>query len=132
MNGSFSEWKESIEGVPQGSVLEPLLFNLFTNDIFFLVNDTEVCNYADDTTIFACDSDVNKVQYRLEVDASRLSKWFVDNRMKLNDAKYHFLLFGYKSLGISVKIGSSYIKQSDKERLLGIIFDKNLDFKLPR
>ena len=48
-----------------------------------MVSDTEVCNYADDTTIFACDSDANNVQYKLEADASRLSKWFVDNCMKL-------------------------------------------------
>ena len=53
------------------------------------MNETEVCNYADDTTIFACDSDVNKVQYEVEADASRLSKSFVDNHMKLNDAKCH-------------------------------------------
>ena len=42
------------------------------NDIFSLVKNTEVCNYADDTTLFACDSDVNNVQYKLEADASRL------------------------------------------------------------
>ena len=81
--------------------LGPLLFNIFINDIFFLANDTEVCNYADDTTIFACDSDVNNVQYKLEADASLFSKWFVDNHMKLNDAKCHFMLFGTKSSSTS-------------------------------
>ena len=65
MNGTFSEWKESFKGVPQGSVLGSLLFSININDIFFLVNDTEACNYTDDTAIFECDSDVNKVQCKL-------------------------------------------------------------------
>ena len=117
VNGSFSAWKESTKGVPQGSVLGPLLFNIFINDIFFLVNDTEVCNYAGDTTIFACDSDVNNVQYKLEADACLLSKWFVDNHMKLNDAKCHFMLFGSTASGTSVNVGTSCIEQSDKEKL---------------
>ena len=56
VNGAFSGWKESTKVVPQGSVLGPLLFNIFIDDIFSLVNETEVCNYADDTTIFTCDS----------------------------------------------------------------------------
>ena len=93
VNGIFSEWKESTNGVPQGSVLGTLLFNIFINDIFFLVSDTEVCNYADDTTIFACDSDANNVQYKLEADASRLSKWFVDNCMKLNHAVSFYVVW---------------------------------------
>ena len=71
----------------------PLVFNTFINDTSFLVNDTEACNYADDTAIFACDSDVNKVQYKLEADASCLSKWFVDNHMKINDAKHHLSFY---------------------------------------
>ena len=50
VNGTFSEWKESTKGVPQGSVLGPLLFNTVINNIFLLVNDTEVCTYADDMT----------------------------------------------------------------------------------
>ena len=57
----------------------PLLCTIFINDTFFLVNDTEVSNYVDDTNIFACDSDVNKVQYKLEADGSCLFNRFVDN-----------------------------------------------------
>ena len=118
VNGSFSAWKESTKGLPQGSVLGPLLFNIFINDIFFLVNETEVCNYADDTTIFACDPDVNNVQYKLEADVCLLSKWFVDHHMKPNDAKCHFTLFGSTASGTSVNVGTSCIEQSDKESSL--------------
>jgi len=88
--------------------------------MFSLVNDNEVCNYADDTTIFACDSYVHKVQYKLEADSNRLSKWFVDNHMKLNDAKYHLMMFGNISPDMSVNISISYIEQSGIEKLLGI------------
>ena len=77
----------------------------------------------------ACDPDVNYVLYKLEADACLLSKWFVDNHMKLNDAKCHFMLFGSTASGTSVNVGTSCIEQSDKEKLLGITLDKNLDFK---
>ena len=51
IDSSFSSWSELIQGVPQGSVLGPLLFNIFLNDLFFALKDVEVCNFADDTTV---------------------------------------------------------------------------------
>ena len=47
-----SSWKEVKMGIPQGSILGPLLFKISIIDIFFLLNETEICNYADDTTIY--------------------------------------------------------------------------------
>ena len=47
---NFSSREELLLGVPQGSVLGPLLFNIYLNDLFFLIESTEVCNFADDTT----------------------------------------------------------------------------------
>ena len=50
----FSDWSELIQGVPQGSVLGSLLFNIYLNDLFYILNDVDTCNYADDTTLNAC------------------------------------------------------------------------------
>jgi len=94
VNGSYSTWQESIKGVPQGSVLGPLLFNVFLNDLFFLVEETEICNYADDTTIYVCGHELEQIVSSLETDAQKLSKWFLENGMKLNLDKCHLLIFG--------------------------------------
>ena len=101
VNGAFSEWQETKLGVPQGSVLGPLLFNIYINDLFYLLKATDICNYADDTTIYVCDNLLENIQNRLERDALKLSGWFHQNCMKLNDYKYHLLVFGDKTYAVS-------------------------------
>ena len=51
INGSFIDWTEVITGVPQGSILGPLLFNIFLNDIFMVISKCSLCNYADEKTL---------------------------------------------------------------------------------
>ena len=87
VNGSFSEWKEIDKGVPQGSVLGPLLFNIFINDLLIFVPDIEIRNYADDTTLYASDINPSHVIEKLEKNSSTVAERFKVNCLKLNGEK---------------------------------------------
>ena len=67
------------------SILGPLLFNIFVNDIFVFVQHTSVCTYAEDTAIYGSKSDLDTIMNRLERDSSILAKWFSENYMRLNE-----------------------------------------------
>ena len=128
INGSYSTWRETNLGVPQGSLLGPLLFNIYITEIFHLINGSEICNYADDTTLYSCDRKVKKVITKLEQKANHLTTWFPENYMKLNEDKCH-IIFGTTKEKVNMHVGEVQIEESDDEKLLGITFDKKLSFK---
>ena len=65
---SFSTWKSLSKGVPQGSVFGPLLLNIFINDFFYAIQHSQVCNFTDDNTIFACGETLDEVAKCIEND----------------------------------------------------------------
>ena len=129
INTSFSTWKKLLSGVPQGSVLGPLLFNIYFNDLFYFLEETEAANYADDTNIYACDMDLGNLMRRLEHDSIISMEWFESNYMKLNGTKCHFLIAGNKYEHLWLNVGQSQIWETQSEKILGVTIDNKLKFE---
>ena len=117
---------EIIFGVPQGSILGPLLFNIFLIDLFFIIEDTDISSYADDNTPYVSADIIVGVIKSLEEVSETLFKWFNDNLMKINAGKCH--LFASTNNTVKQNIGNFDITNSKNEKLLGIKFDHKLSF----
>ena len=89
---SFTNRLKTEYGVPQGSILGPLLFNINSIDIFYEYEDSDIENYADDTAPYAFASDINTIVSELQITASKLSTLLNSNHMKANPEKSHLLL----------------------------------------
>ena len=114
--------------MPQGSVIGPLLFNLYINDLFFQITKTHPCNFADDTSLNAFNKDLSILLHELEYDTLSSILWFEINFMKLNPDKCHFLIAANTHEHLWIKVGESLIWESPEEKLLGVTIDKNLKF----
>ena len=117
IHNEYSSWSEILFGVPQGSILGPLLFNIFICDMFYFLEVFDIANYADDSTPYN----------NLEHSSSILFKWVNDNYMKVNTCKSHLLVSG--NVRAKAKIDNNYIESEKEQVLLGITIDSNLTFE---
>ena len=128
IGSTFSEWLLIILGVPQGSILGPLLFNIFINDLLIIIKNSEICNFADDNTLFSCESSLRVVLNNLELDLNKCLNWFRLNQLAVNPKKFQLMFLGVAEPNISLIINNQIIKCSEHVKLLGVYIDSKLTF----
>ena len=91
---SLSAWDSVKIGVPQGSILGPLLFSIFVNDLPNVVAHVQINMYADDTVLHCCGEDLWNVQNDVQFDLCRVQNWLQANRLQLNVSRSVIMLIG--------------------------------------
>ena len=113
-------------GVPQGSILGPLLFNIHLCDLLYFLEDLDSASYVDDTTIYTVNEKTESVITALETSSSLLFGWFNNNFMKANSDKGHLIMSCTETT--TAMIDGLIIDSSKTEVLLGITVDHELKF----
>ena len=110
ISDTYSSWDEILYGVPQGSILGPLLFNIDLCDLSVIIDQHDIANYVDDNTPYASGKNIDEVVKSLEKVSRLIFKWFSDNPFQGNTSKCHVLLSTDQQK--HVNLGTAQIKNS--------------------
>ena len=135
-NDKISSEKTVNIGVPQGSILGPLLYIIYVNDIERALEKSNCILYADDTSLIASNDNVTTAKHDIEIDLIGILKWFTANKLKVNESKTQLIIFGSKGMlqkisnnPLHIDFGNERITCQGEVRYLGLTLDSNLSFK---
>jgi hypothetical protein len=134
LNGVTSSFKNITYGVPQGSILGPLLFILYVNDIVNCSDLLRFILFADDTNLFFSCIDIKELFATVNMELAKVSDWFRANKLSLNTKKTNFILFGNKHLPnvyktLCISIDGYKLEQVAHTKFLGVYVDEKLTWK---
>ena len=127
LSGSYSNWLQISKGVPQGSVMGPVMFNVFVNDLYASITRCSLINYADDNTLSAHGTAKHTMTQVLTSQSEVAIRWFRDNYMEANASKFQSILLNEPTENYFYIDGTS-IPSSEVVTLLGVTIDNRLTF----
>ena len=131
-NGVRSSMKTVKCGVPQGSILGPILFLLYINDLASICKKTLPFLFADDTNLFICGDNPDEMVSDLNSELEDISSWLKTNKLSLNVKKTHYMLFSSKRNRkdiLPIKIDNNEIEEVEHTKFLGVFIDNKLNWK---
>ncbi len=136
INGVLSKKGKTISGVPQGSILGPLLFLIYINDLPNCLKSTVPCLYADDTQIFTSSHDPTKISDNLNSDLENITDWLIVNKLQSHPTKTKMMVIGSRhnlnvkvaDLRSNIKINNNDVSPVFSQKCLGIYLDERLAF----
>ena len=131
INDDCSDLLDMTCGVPQGSVLGPILFIIYINDICNVSDVVKCVLFADDTNIFCSERNLTDLQLTLNRKLGKLFVWFSVNKLSLHLSKTNYILFRNRSADtdLNIYINTINVTRVQSSKFLGIIIDENLNWK---
>ena len=128
LSGQHSSMKTITRGVPRGSILGPILFNIFMNDLSYAIDECTLFTYANDTQLVKSAEDIDQVEHAINADLKKVDEWYEFNQMQRNHSKYQAITFGRVERNPVLTCEGTVIPTQDEMELLGVTIDNKLKF----